>query len=264
MRRGQAANDLFDRLAADARLGLDRAALERAGRRADRVHRGRPRPGRPRGRPRRGHRRPAPRGRHLHPGGDPVTGHACALLQPCPTSRAGLRTSPGTRRLLGQGPRPVPVPRRRAAVRRLRPDLGLRLGAAHDDPRQGRDPDAAEPVVVRAARRPRAATTCCPPTSRPTVAGPGDAVPAAWTMFPVECVARGYLTGSGLVEYRASGAVCGVAAARRARRRLPAARSRSSRRPPRPQLGRPRRERRLRRRRRAVVGRATPQRSCAS
>ena len=30
------------------------------------------------------------------------------------------------------------------------------------------------------------------------------------TMFPVECVARGYLTGSGLVEYRASGQVCGV------------------------------------------------------
>ena len=30
-------------------------------------------------------------------------------------------------------------------------------------------------------------------------------------MFPVECVARGYLTGSGLAEYRASGAVCGVA-----------------------------------------------------
>jgi len=30
-------------------------------------------------------------------------------------------------------------------------------------------------------------------------------------MFPVECVARGYLTGSGLVEYRESGSVCGVA-----------------------------------------------------
>jgi phosphoribosylaminoimidazole-succinocarboxamide synthase len=29
-------------------------------------------------------------------------------------------------------------------------------------------------------------------------------------MFPVECVARGYLTGSGLVEYRESGSVCGV------------------------------------------------------
>ena len=29
-------------------------------------------------------------------------------------------------------------------------------------------------------------------------------------MFPVECVARGYLTGSGLVEYRQSGTVCGI------------------------------------------------------
>ena len=30
-------------------------------------------------------------------------------------------------------------------------------------------------------------------------------------MFPVECVARGYLTGSGLVDYRESGQVCGIA-----------------------------------------------------
>jgi len=30
-------------------------------------------------------------------------------------------------------------------------------------------------------------------------------------MFPVECVARGYLTGSGLADYLATGAVCGVA-----------------------------------------------------
>jgi phosphoribosylaminoimidazole-succinocarboxamide synthase len=30
-------------------------------------------------------------------------------------------------------------------------------------------------------------------------------------MFPVECVARGYLTGSGLVDYRATGEVCGNA-----------------------------------------------------
>ncbi|HVQ87364.1 MAG TPA: phosphoribosylaminoimidazolesuccinocarboxamide synthase, partial [Actinomycetes bacterium] len=30
-------------------------------------------------------------------------------------------------------------------------------------------------------------------------------------MFPVECVARGYLTGSGLADYQASGSVCGVA-----------------------------------------------------
>ncbi len=30
-------------------------------------------------------------------------------------------------------------------------------------------------------------------------------------MFPVECVARGYLTGSGLVDYAATGEVCGIA-----------------------------------------------------
>jgi len=30
-------------------------------------------------------------------------------------------------------------------------------------------------------------------------------------MFPVECVARGYLTGSGLIDYRRTGEVCGVA-----------------------------------------------------
>ncbi|MDQ6873993.1 MAG: phosphoribosylaminoimidazolesuccinocarboxamide synthase [Actinomycetota bacterium] len=29
-------------------------------------------------------------------------------------------------------------------------------------------------------------------------------------MVPVECVARGYLAGSGLVDYRAGGAICGV------------------------------------------------------
>ncbi len=30
-------------------------------------------------------------------------------------------------------------------------------------------------------------------------------------MFPVECVARGYLTGSGLLDYRGTGKVCGIA-----------------------------------------------------
>lgn len=29
-------------------------------------------------------------------------------------------------------------------------------------------------------------------------------------MFPVECVARGYLTGSGLIDYNATGSVCGI------------------------------------------------------
>ncbi len=30
-------------------------------------------------------------------------------------------------------------------------------------------------------------------------------------MIPVECVARGYLTGSGIIDYRATGQVCGIA-----------------------------------------------------
>jgi len=32
----------------------------------------------------------------------------------------------------------------------------------------------------------------------------------ALDMMPVECVARGYLTGSGLLDYQSSGAVCGI------------------------------------------------------
>ncbi len=50
--------------------------------------------------------------------------------------------------------------------------------------------------------------------------GPSGGVPAGLegravvceplAMFPVECVARGYLTGSGLREYAATGAVCGI------------------------------------------------------
>jgi phosphoribosylaminoimidazole-succinocarboxamide synthase len=31
------------------------------------------------------------------------------------------------------------------------------------------------------------------------------------SMYPVECVARGYLTGTGLLDYRATGEVCGIA-----------------------------------------------------
>jgi len=35
----------------------------------------------------------------------------------------------------------------------------------------------------------------------------------ALEMYPVECVARGYLTGSGLLDYREGGEVCGIALA---------------------------------------------------
>jgi phosphoribosylaminoimidazole-succinocarboxamide synthase len=53
-------------------------------------------------------------------------------------------------------------------------------------------------------------------TAEPGAAGVPDAVAGRamvcrrLDMFPVECVARGYLTGSGLAEYRASGEVCGI------------------------------------------------------
>ena len=53
-------------------------------------------------------------------------------------------------------------------------------------------------------------------TAEPGAAGVPDAVAGRamvcrrLEMFPVECVARGYLTGSGLVEYRADGTVCGI------------------------------------------------------
>ncbi|MGH3362997.1 MAG: phosphoribosylaminoimidazolesuccinocarboxamide synthase, partial [Nocardioides sp.] len=43
-----------------------------------------------------------------------------------------------------------------------------------------------------------------------TVAGRG-VICEHLEMFPVECVARGYLTGSGLLDYRANGEVCGIA-----------------------------------------------------
>ena len=42
-------------------------------------------------------------------------------------------------------------------------------------------------------------------------------------MFPVECVARGYLTGSGLAEYEVSGSVTGIELPRGAGRRVAAA-----------------------------------------
>jgi phosphoribosylaminoimidazole-succinocarboxamide synthase len=54
-------------------------------------------------------------------------------------------------------------------------------------------------------------------TAEPGPAGVPDAVAGCamvcrrLDMFPVECVARGYLTGSGLAEYRETGEVCGIA-----------------------------------------------------
>ena len=55
--------------------------------------------------------------------------------------------------------------------------------------------------------------------------------------LPIECVARGYLSGSGWKDYVATGEVCGIRAAERAARIGSPARSRSSRRPPRRRAG---------------------------
>lgn len=48
-------------------------------------------------------------------------------------------------------------------------------------------------------------------TEVPEVVAGRAVICEALEMFPVECVARGYLTGSGWVEYQQSGTVCGVA-----------------------------------------------------
>ena len=114
---------------------------------------------------------------------------------------------------LGQGARPLRAARRRPADGRERPDLDLRLRARHDDPRQGRDPDPDVAVVVRAAGRPGAEPRGQLRGAR-CGARPRGGLRAARRCIPVECVARGYLTGSGLLDYRATGpehSVCGVA-----------------------------------------------------
>jgi phosphoribosylaminoimidazole-succinocarboxamide synthase len=48
------------------------------------------------------------------------------------------------------------------------------------------------------------------PTDVPAQVAGRAVVCESLEMFPVECVARGYLTGSGLREYRETGGVCGI------------------------------------------------------
>ena len=111
---------------------------------------------------------------------------------------------------LRQGPRPLRAVRRAPADGRQRPDLGVRL-----HPRR-------RPSPTRARSSPGCRcggssgspawclTTCSRPTCRPRSRGRA-VICERLEMFPVECVARGYLTGSGLLDYRATGEVCGIA-----------------------------------------------------
>ena len=89
------------------------------------------------------------------------------------------------------------------------PPTGSRptTGSFHAHPGQGPHPDRGQPVVVRPTRRhlrqPRGLDRC-PCGGRRA----GDGVPPAGHDSR-RCVARGYLTGSGLAEYRTTGMVCG-------------------------------------------------------
>ena len=131
--------------------------------------------------------------------------------------------------------------RRPPAAGRQRPALRVRRGPADRGPGQGGGAHRAVGVVVRAARRRRAE----PPRHRARRAScPAELQPHAdalrgrsmlcrrLDMVPVECVARGYLTGSGLTDYRATGGVCGVSRCRPAWSTAAGCPSRSSR--PRP------------------------------
>ena len=119
-----------------------------------------------------------------------------------------------------QGPRRLRARRRPPAHRRDGSHLRVRLRARLRHSRQGQGADAAVGVLVRAHGRSRAA----PPDAarrrrriRPTpqpharrAARPHDAVRARTEPIPIECVARGYLSGSGWKEYQQTGSVCGV------------------------------------------------------
>ena len=76
-------------------------------------------------------------------------------------------------------------------------------------PDKGRDPHRSCRCGGSSSSPTWCRTTCVAPTSRPSTPG-GRCCCRRLEMCPVECVARGYLAGSGLAEYRATGAVCGV------------------------------------------------------
>ena len=106
-------------------------------------------------------------------------------------------------------------------------------------PRQGRAADHAQPVVVRPARRRRRRARHPEPSRADHVLGPttrrASLIPAevagramlvqSLEMLPIECVVRGYLTGSGWAEYQRERHGVRHPAARRAAERRPAARA---------------------------------------
>ena len=104
----------------------------------------------------------------------------------------------------------------------------VRRRPADDDPRQGPRADRPVAVLVRRDGRHRRRTTCSARTS-PSCGSTGDGRgPASRRrpgpllrgrimicrpadVLPIEVIVRGYLAGSGWKDYRATGAVCGIA-----------------------------------------------------
>ena len=131
-----------------------------------------------------------------------------------------------------------------AAARGLGPDLGLRPGVRTADPRQGeRVPhrvmttfycDGARRALRRrtSCRWTRLSSATLANRDRRTFAGTERCSCDAPEMLPVECIVRGYITGSAWREYTTSGTMHGQRRSPPASSRPIACRSRSSR--PRP------------------------------
>ncbi len=128
------------------------------------------------------------------------------------------------------------------------PHLGVRRGDGRAHPRQGPGAHRHVGVLVRAVRRP---VLQSPGLHRPGRLPARGAASPSWPgasmlvrkaeMLPIECIVRGYITGSAWKEYQRDGHHARRAAARRSARGVDSSRSRCSPRPPRPRTG-PRRE----------------------
>ena len=113
-----------------------------------------------------------------------------------------------------QGPRPLRDAGRAAADGGERPHLGVRPRAAHADPGQGRASSPSCRCGGSTGSPTWCPTTCVSTDVPPEVAGRA-VLCRRLEMFPVECVARGYLAGSGLADYPRPATVCGIAVAGR-------------------------------------------------
>ena len=89
------------------------------------------------------------------------------------------------------------------AARRQRPDLDLRRRPADGDPGQGARADRSFGFWFARTRE-------IVPNHLLALRADGRSMECRrLEMLPIECVVRGYLSGSGLKDYRATGAVCG-------------------------------------------------------